>query len=123
MSAENSNDFAHTFKHEWVQDPEIAKKYANAENATQPFGALLVEQSGLKNLGNEDAHIFDLACGTGAVIQSLYDAVPKENWSQLKILGGDVSPGMLEYLNARKERQGWTGLETRIIDGNVRFFP
>jgi ubiquinone/menaquinone biosynthesis C-methylase UbiE len=50
----------------------------------------------------------------------LYDAVPKEKWDELKILGGDVSNSMLAYLKGRGEKEGWKGLETRIVDGNVR---
>jgi ubiquinone/menaquinone biosynthesis C-methylase UbiE len=101
-------------------EPEAAKRYKNAECATLPFAKIIIEKSGLAQLGSE-VHVFDLACGTGAVIQELYNAVPREKWGQLKVLGGDVSPPMLAYLEARGKDQGWTGLETQIIDGDVRF--
>lgn len=100
------------------QDPDVAKKYANGELATRPYGKIIVEKSGLAQT-NSDAYIFDLATGTGAAVKELYDAVPKEKWGQLTVLGGDVSPGMLEYLKHRGKQEGWTGLETQVVDGNV----
>jgi ubiquinone/menaquinone biosynthesis C-methylase UbiE len=103
------------------QDPGIAERYANAENATRPFAKILMEKAGLSQL-DKPAHVFDLATGTGAAIQELYDAVPKEKWGDLKVLGGDVSKDMIEYLQARGEKEGWTGLETRVLNGNVRLF-
>lgn len=100
------------------QSRSFAERYQNVENASRPFGKLIVEKSGLANSDGE-AHIFDLATGTGAAIQELYDAVPKEKWGQLKVLGGDISPVMLDYLNKRAETQGWPGLETQVMDGRV----
>jgi SAM-dependent methyltransferase len=99
---------------------DAAKKYENAENATLPFAKILIEKSRLAQLGDGEASILDLACGTGAVIKELYEAVPKEMWEGLKVLGADVSPPMLEYLVARGKAQGWPNLETKIIDGSVR---
>lgn len=101
------------------KDPDAAARYANAENATRPFCKILVEKSGLANV-KKDVHVFDLATGTGAAIQELYDAVPKEQWEHLKVLGADSSPAMLEYLKARGEKSEWPGLKIEVMDGNVR---
>ncbi|KAF1831385.1 S-adenosyl-L-methionine-dependent methyltransferase [Decorospora gaudefroyi] len=99
-------------------DDDTAKRYKNAENVTRPFAKSIVDKSGLPQLDGE-AHVLDLGCGTGVVIQAVYDAVPKGKWGQLKVLGGDVSLSMLEYLGSRGKEQGWTGLETQVIDGNA----
>jgi ubiquinone/menaquinone biosynthesis C-methylase UbiE len=99
---------------------DAAKKYENAENATLPFAKILIEKSGLANLDGE-AHILDFACGIGAVIKALYDAVPLQKRKDLKVLGADVSPPMLDYLTARGEKEGWAGLTTMVVNGNVSF--
>ncbi|KAF1846081.1 S-adenosyl-L-methionine-dependent methyltransferase [Cucurbitaria berberidis CBS 394.84] len=120
MAAPHQDPSASEFKEAvnalWQED-DVAKKYENAEKATRPFGKILVDKSGLAHL-NSDAHVFDLATGTGAVVKELYDAVPKEKWGKLKILAADVSPPMLEYVKKWAETEGWTGTETQIVDGN-----
>jgi ubiquinone/menaquinone biosynthesis C-methylase UbiE len=108
----------------WHLD-SIAEKYLNAENATRPFAKILVSKSNLSQLQDEKdkIHILDLACGTGAAVQEIYDAVPKPAWSKMSVYGGDVSAGMVEYLASRGEKNGWVGLETGVIDGNEIDFP
>lgn len=100
-----------------------AEQYKNAENASRPFAKVAVEKSGIAHRieSGEQIRVLDFACGTGAVIQEVYDSVPKEKWGQLQVTGTDFSPVMLEYLGKRGEREGWTGLETKIVDGNVSF--
>lgn len=100
------------------QDADAARKYESAEKATRAFAKIIVEKSGLAK-SSSDSYIFDLATGSGAAVKELYDAVPKEKWGQLKVLGGDISPIMLGYLTKRGEKEGWTGLETQVLDGNV----
>ena len=104
------------------QDPSIAERYANAEKATRPFAKLVLEKANLSSF-EEHINVFDLACGTGAAIKELYDAVPEEKWNGVKVLGGDVSESMVEYLKVRGEKEGWTGLETQVVDGNVSLDP
>lgn len=102
-------------------DASAAQRYKNAEVATLPYAKIIVEKSGIAkhvDIGAE-AHVLDFACGTGAVIHGLYNSVPKEKWGSLKVTGTDMSPAMLEYLEARGKREGWTGLETKVVDGNV----
>lgn len=113
----SSGNFSQDTKHLW-QDASVAERYVNAENATRPACKFIVSKSGLSDLSS-DVNIFDLATGTGAAVQEIYDAVPKEKWGKVNILGGDVSEPMLAYLKARGEKEGWTGLETRTLDGNV----
>lgn len=122
MSAQPSSsftDFQKAVAAGW-QDSEAAKRYATAENATRPFCKILVDKSGLAQIQG-DVHVLDLATGTGAAVQELYDAMPKDKWALLNVLGADVSPAMLEYLKNRGEESGWKGLETCVVDGNVSF--
>lgn len=99
-------------------DPDVAKRYENAENATRPYAKIIIEKSGITQ-SDAEVNILDLATGTGAVVKELYAAVPKEKWGNLKILGGDISPPMLDYLKKIGEREGWTGLKTEVVDGSV----
>lgn len=100
-------------------DSSTAQRYANAENATRPFAKILMQKANIDSL-NKETHILDLATGTGAAVAELYAAVPKEKWSHMKVLGADVNQDMLDFLSKRGESEGWTGLETAIVDGNVR---
>ena len=75
----------------------------------------MVKEAGLTRI--RSANIFDLGCGTGAVEAEIYAAVPKEQWADIKVLAGDVSQSMLDYLDKRGESEGWTGIETRLVDG------
>jgi ubiquinone/menaquinone biosynthesis C-methylase UbiE len=102
----------------WVEK-DTAKRYLNAENATRPFAAIMVENARLAQ-STGPVKIFDLACGTGAVVKEIYDAVPREKWTDLDILAGDTSEPMLTFVKERAEKEGWSGVETRVVDGGVR---
>ena len=99
-------------------DADVAERYKNGERATREYAKILVSKSGLPESTSETC-VLDIATGTGAVIQELYDAVPKEKWGNLKVLATDISESMLNYLRQRGESQGWTSLETQIVDGKV----
>lgn len=107
----------------WL-DSSIAEKYKRGEFATKPFADVLVQKSGLTKSEAEDGnYVLDIAAGTGAVEAAIYSALPKEKWDALKVLGTDISGPMLEYLKARAETEGWKGVETEIVDGNVSLLP
>lgn len=101
-----------------------AEQYENAENATRHFAKIIVQSSSIGESirSGEQVHVLDCACGPGAVVQEVYDPVAREKWGQLKVTGTDFSPGMLDYLGKRGERRGWTGLDTKTVDGKVSFF-
>lgn len=121
MSEQRSTNAEH-FNNLWGS-PGSAARYANAEVASRPFAKIMVEKLDFASL-DEQINVFDLATGTGIVVQELYDAVPHEKWDHIKVLGADVNREMLEYLKVRGEAQGWKGLETRVVDGNkVRWPP
>ncbi|KAF9690498.1 hypothetical protein EKO04_011289 [Ascochyta lentis] len=100
------------------QSSNVAQRYKAAENATRPFAAIMASQTHVAaSTGSKRARVFDLACGTGAVEAEIYSALDRENWSAVEILASDISQPMLGYLAARGEREGWTGLTTRVVDG------
>lgn len=102
------------------QDKATAERYARAELATRPFADLLVQSSRLGTARPEDeVYVLDIAAGTGAVEASIYSALPKEKLDTVKVLGTDLSQSMLDYLEARAEKEGWKGLETKIVDATV----
>lgn len=102
------------------QSNDIAEKYSRAETATRPYADIILQKASLvSKVSADDAHInaFDLGCGTGAVVAAIYEAVPREKWANVKVLGGDISESMLAYLRARGEKNGWPGISTAIVDG------
>lgn len=107
----------------WENDPDVARRYAIAERATRPFARMMVElaQSLSSPKDGEKVEVFDLGCGTGAVEAELYatlaDEKDEKKRERLSILAGDVSPPMLSYLSARAEREGWSGVRARTVDG------
>ncbi|KAF2465357.1 S-adenosyl-L-methionine-dependent methyltransferase [Lindgomyces ingoldianus] len=103
-------------------DPGIVEKYKRAEEASKPFADVMIKKAGLESFEGE-VNAFDLACGTGAVAAALYDRIPKDKWGSVKMLGGDKSELMVGYLNDRAKKQGWIGLEGRVIDGANMSLP
>jgi ubiquinone/menaquinone biosynthesis C-methylase UbiE len=106
------------------QDKSAAERYARGEAATRPFAEILLQTSKLATAKLEDeTYVLDIAAGTGAVEAAIYGALPKEKLGTVKVLGSDISQPMLDYLKARGEKEGWKGLETEIVDGNVSVLP
>ncbi|KAF2644410.1 S-adenosyl-L-methionine-dependent methyltransferase [Massarina eburnea CBS 473.64] len=103
-------------------DPSTATKFAISERATAPFAKLMLQKTHLTHPEGK-VNILDFACGTGAVTAAAYAAIPKENWGNVKILGTDVSQPMLDFLKFRGEKAGWSGLETKIVDGRDITLP
>ena len=109
------------FMDQWLDDDDVAAKYARAEKATKPFAEIMLQKAGVSGFtGNEQ--ILDIATGTGAVIAALHEAVGKEKQDGLKIVAGDISDSMLEYVGKRAERDGWKGVDLRKINGVVSLF-
>lgn len=107
-----------SIKSAWQQTTDVAERYKVAENATRPFAKIMIDLANkLAPPPSPPLRVFDLACGTGAVEAELYAATPREQWDGLSVLAGDISPPMLEYLSARKEAEGWSGVQTKVVDG------
>ncbi|NNF58589.1 MAG: methyltransferase domain-containing protein [Rhodothermaceae bacterium] len=60
--------------------------------------------------------VVDLACGTGANFSYLIDAVGTTG----RVVGVDLSPGMLAKARERVERHGWANVE--LVEADVRAF-
>jgi demethylmenaquinone methyltransferase/2-methoxy-6-polyprenyl-1,4-benzoquinol methylase len=58
----------------------------------------------------------DLACGTGANLPYLVEAVGPAG----RVVGVDLSPGMLARARQRAEREGWANVE--LVESDVRSF-
>lgn len=59
----------------------------------------------------------DLGCGTGVNLVHLVHAVGPTG----RVIGVDLSPGMLARARERVERHGWTNVE--LVEADVRAFP
>lgn len=105
-------------KAHWQQSTDVAQRYKMAENATRPFARTMVSLTErLTTVKTTPVRIFDLGCGTGAVVAEIYESLPKDAWPDLDVLAGDVSPAMLAYLAQRAEEEGWKGVRTEVVDG------
>jgi ubiquinone/menaquinone biosynthesis C-methylase UbiE len=56
------------------------------------------------------SYIPDNTCGTG-IIASLI----KSQHPDVRILGTDLAPGMIETFRARARKEGWENVETKVI--------
>ncbi|KAL1596483.1 hypothetical protein SLS60_009129 [Paraconiothyrium brasiliense] len=118
-TTQKANDLQKNIREGW-QDSSIAEKYARAETATHPYANIIIDKASIaSNITNHNSTVnaLDFGCGTGIVTAVLYEAVPKEKWNNVEVLGGDISPHMLDYLRGRGAKNGWTGLTTQIVDG------
>ena len=57
--------------------------------------------------------VLDVACGTGLNLEPLQQAVGGSG----RVIGIDISPGMLAVARARKERAGWANVE--LVEADV----
>lgn len=118
LAAQTMSSNSDAVKAHWQQSTDIAQRYKMAENATRPFARTMVDLTEqLTTIKTTPVEILDLGCGTGAVVAEIYASLKKEQWNDVSILAGDVSPAMLEYLAKRGEEEGWVGLTTKIVDG------
>ncbi|KAF2263051.1 S-adenosyl-L-methionine-dependent methyltransferase [Lojkania enalia] len=101
---------------------KVVQQYTRVEDVTRHFAESVVKRSGISRF-NGDANVVDLGTGTGIVVAKIYEALPKERWDGIRILGGDVSREMLAYLKGRAQVEGWRGLETEVVDGNAIDLP
>lgn len=96
----------------------IAEQYKLAEKATRPYADAIAQKIPQSSLEN-NVHAMDLACGTGAMTAALYDVLPASHKDSAHVVGADISPDMIEYIEKRGKEEGWKGLETKILDAKV----
>ncbi|PMD59108.1 S-adenosyl-L-methionine-dependent methyltransferase [Hyaloscypha bicolor E] len=57
------------------------------------------------------SYILDNACGTGIVTSLI-----KSQHPDVRILGTDLAPGMIETFRAKARKEGWENVETKVVD-------
>ena len=57
------------------------------------------------------SYILDNACGTGIVTSFI-----KSQHPDVRILGTDLAPGMIETFKAKAKKEDWKNAETKIVD-------
>lgn len=60
-------------------------------------------------------HVLDVGCGTGDLVAQIiasHSPLPKS----CKIVASDLSPGMLTQTSARGAKEGWKGVEYKVLD-------
>jgi ubiquinone/menaquinone biosynthesis C-methylase UbiE len=87
------------------------------ETVTAEFGKDLIKQSQFPGSSDSTLKIFDNASGAGAITSLLYS----ETYSNVhkEVLGGDISPAMIEQFKKRSEKNGWKGAKGEVIDAVV----
>ncbi|KAL3483395.1 S-adenosyl-L-methionine-dependent methyltransferase [Aspergillus germanicus] len=101
----------------------MAAQYSRCARASDFFATPLVDASGIATSPLEPLVVFDNACGTGVIGSTLYRTLPREKTRNLELLCGDMSPHMLAYTEQRVKDEGWTNVETRIIDAQDTKLP
>lgn len=57
------------------------------------------------------SYILDNACGTGIVTSLIKSRQPN-----VRVLGADLAPGMIETYKEKTARQGWENVESKVAD-------
>jgi ubiquinone/menaquinone biosynthesis C-methylase UbiE len=104
-------------------DKTMAAQYSRCARASDSFTTPLVEASGIATSPLQPLVVFDNACGTGVIGSTLYRTLPREKTRYWELLCGDMSPHMLAYTEQRVKDEGWTNVETRIIDAQHTKLP
>ncbi|KAL2859638.1 S-adenosyl-L-methionine-dependent methyltransferase [Aspergillus pseudodeflectus] len=101
----------------------MAAQYSRCARASDSFAGPLVQASGIAHSPLHPLVVFDNACGTGVIGSTLYGTLPREKTRSWELLCGDMSPHMLAYTDQRVKDEGWTNVETRIIDAQDTKLP
>lgn len=93
--------------------------YRCIERVTQPVGKLLIKQSGILSSKEEPLVVLDNACGTGVISVALQEQLSDAQKAQLKLTCGDLTSGMIEYMQNVITTNNWTGATAQIIDAQA----
>jgi len=86
------------------------------EVATGPPADLLLKQCGVFSVApQKPVHVLDLACGGAIVTAKLFAALNSSAQENVKIVCGDLAPGMVELANRRIQAGGWNA-EAQVMD-------
>ena len=79
----------------------------------------LVTRMGIAEKYSERVQFLDLACGTGIVTDIVQKRVLPEALSRSTFRATDASEVMLGMTKKRVELEGWTNVETEVMDAKV----
>lgn len=63
--------------------------------------------------------VLDNACGTGLVSEQLLDILDESAKRGMKLVCGDLSEGMVNYVKEKIEEKGWKNAEAKVVDAMV----
>ncbi|KAJ5363696.1 Acetylaranotin bis-thiomethyltransferase [Penicillium cataractarum] len=120
--ASHARDWEKFFK-----EDKFTNQYKTGEQITGQFAKLLIDQSGLvaNSKANPDSPlvVLDNACGTGIVSSILQHELGDQAKSNLKLTCGDISQGMLDYVNHRIDKENWQNVEVKTVDAQDSGLP
>lgn len=104
-------------------DPKVTRKYKAAEPAISPFARELILQTFQHDVDNirKPLVVLDNACGTGLVSEQLLDILDESAKGGMKLVCGDLSEGMVNYVKEKIEEKGWKNAEAKVVDAMVCF--
>lgn len=102
-------------------DPKIARSFKAAEPTISPFARALILQAFQHDGDNirKPLVILDNACGTGLISEQLLDMLGESAKEGMKLVCGDLSEGMVNYVKEKIEEKGWKNAEAKVVDAMV----
>ncbi len=86
---------------------------AGYDEFVTPSGGMAIAEDALRRVGlRPDMRLLDVAAGSGAL------SIPAARLGA-QVLAVDLSPAMIERLNARVRKEGLSNLEGRVMDGHA----
>ena len=86
---------------------------AGYDEFVTPSGGMAIAENALRRVGlRPDMRLLDVAAGSGAL------SIPAARLGA-QVLAVDLSPAMIERLNARVRKEGLSNLEGRVMDGHA----
>ncbi|KAI0185767.1 S-adenosyl-L-methionine-dependent methyltransferase [Xylaria flabelliformis] len=104
-------------------DERLDKFIQDSERIMRRPAGLLLAQAGLDASTSEPIALLDHACGTGPIAAHLYETVDKKILSQSKMLCADVSENLVGTLKRRAGKNGWSNVETAVLDAQKSGLP
>lgn len=102
-------------------DPKITRNYEAAEPTIRPFARALILQAFQHDIDNrrKPLVILDNACGTGLISEQLLDMLGESAKEGMKLVCGDISEKMVNYVKEKIEEKGWKNAEAKVVDAMV----
>lgn len=104
-------------------DPKIARNFKAMEPTVSPFARALILQAFHQDVDNirKPLTILDNACGTGIISEQLFDILGESTKKGMKLVCGDLSEVMVNYVKEKIEEKGWKNAEARVVDAMVGY--